>query len=950
MASAPIIISRRSLGGPQSLPSLATGERLLQAEVGAAREVAQADIQGMRQETAAQIGVDRAIAGEQMKASEAQTRFAGALDKAVTGIGNMVLEAVQQTDINQTQAKRAREKAAALQAFEQDPDWKAAPEKLRQRFADIDNEAFKGFGQAQIASMKASTLRSDLAMERQITQHSIGKMNNAGVAALTETRQQRALLASRATSAAERAGILEEDDRDIEAAVTKGMLEPTQAQAMRRALREQLDQTDFQKGLARDPAATLASLADTTMYPTFTEAQRTKAIELAKSANETLQLERARDRADRDPVGTAATYVRAPDATTVSRVVRTALIPGESSGNPNAQSNKGAAGITQFMPDTARGVARQLGWSDLNGLDDEGVRAWLKQNPERAIQMTEKMIGDDWKRYGNLAAAFAAYHAGRGGTRRDGTRVEGADDWAKAAEAKFGPAYTAAEFISMIPATRGDGGTTTRAYVAGMMQRAGADLTRGGVGELAAYRIADVVEAKGQAERQRISQDLQRQISLDADQRDTIVGQMKEGLATDPAKVAAVKIPLMAAAAQGNVEAIKELRRIGEMEENQPFIEQGWRTPPAVLERVVSEMRAAQATAPATPQDVRRLQVFEGILAEVDKQKTNNPHALMERTRQAEPTNVTIPAQGLPSGPEFASEVARSAAVGERAVAIFGADRKVFKPQAAEEIKRRWDAAMPGERFETLRTLAAAIPDRASYRAAVKQIAGDSAPAVIAGLVSLRDPDTARLIVKGVELMGQSGVDAKASELRPALEARLGTDVFKDKGLQAEVIDAAQAYYVAKRAGVGALYAPGDIGAMESALEAVTGPMISHGGVKVPLPHGQRAEPARRALRDLSVETLGTQPHGANGEPLDIEFLRDRARLRPLGFATGLYAVATPGKNGTDAAVFNDKGQPLVIDLPALAKRYESLIPQTSRDGFQTRYGAGLRALSRETP
>ena len=61
--AAPIIVSKRQQPGLQSLPQLSQGERLMQAEQRGAREVAAAEIGGIQRETAAEIGVSRAIAG-----------------------------------------------------------------------------------------------------------------------------------------------------------------------------------------------------------------------------------------------------------------------------------------------------------------------------------------------------------------------------------------------------------------------------------------------------------------------------------------------------------------------------------------------------------------------------------------------------------------------------------------------------------------------------------------------------------------------------------------------------------------------------------------------------------------------------------------------------------------------------------------------------------------------
>jgi hypothetical protein len=57
----------------------------------------------------------------------------------------------------------------------------------------------------------------------------------------------------------------------------------------------------------------------------------------------------------------------------------------ESGFNPRAESNKGAAGLFQFLPSTAVGVAQQLKQLGLINVDHNKIDAeWLKQHPEES--------------------------------------------------------------------------------------------------------------------------------------------------------------------------------------------------------------------------------------------------------------------------------------------------------------------------------------------------------------------------------------------------------------------------------------------------------------------------------------------------------------------------------------------------------------------------------------
>jgi len=78
----------------------------------------------------------------------------------------------------------------------------------------------------------------------------------------------------------------------------------------------------------------------------------------------------------------------------------TRLIWQESRFRPNAISPKGAQGVAQFMPETAR----------LNGLENPF-------NPLEAIEKSGHLLGDLRNEFGNLGLAAAAYNAGSGRVR-----------------------------------------------------------------------------------------------------------------------------------------------------------------------------------------------------------------------------------------------------------------------------------------------------------------------------------------------------------------------------------------------------------------------------------------------------------------------------------------------------------------------------------------------------
>ena len=76
----------------------------------------------------------------------------------------------------------------------------------------------------------------------------------------------------------------------------------------------------------------------------------------------------------------------------------------ESHWNPNATSPVGARGLTQVMPGTGAGIARELG--DTNYSPDK------LYDPETAIRYGAYYLGNNKKKYGSTELALIAYNGG----------------------------------------------------------------------------------------------------------------------------------------------------------------------------------------------------------------------------------------------------------------------------------------------------------------------------------------------------------------------------------------------------------------------------------------------------------------------------------------------------------------------------------------------------------
>jgi hypothetical protein len=101
-----------------------------------------------------------------------------------------------------------------------------------------------------------------------------------------------------------------------------------------------------------------------------------------------------------------------PAQTNDARTIMGRLIPAESSGNPNAVSPKGAAGLAQVMPSTAPEIARELGDQNFPFNNPEQIREYLK-DPEVSVRYGTHYLQKQLDRYGGeTKAALIAYNAG----------------------------------------------------------------------------------------------------------------------------------------------------------------------------------------------------------------------------------------------------------------------------------------------------------------------------------------------------------------------------------------------------------------------------------------------------------------------------------------------------------------------------------------------------------
>jgi len=914
----------------------ASGERVMQLQLQTAGRLGAIGMQeaeqvgGIARQEAAQmtgiarqeaVGIEQAARTEARAASELvqqssqnDVKFAQGMAGIATSFADQMAHAVRTTAMAETKTKFLDGMEALKTQFDADPDWQNAQKTYREGVEKLKSDTYAGFGMQDRAELELSLRRTEHSYNSDVQSRVTRKTADAATAALNKESAAYLNQAWKAKTTTEREGVFADFDRAVDNNIRAGSITAEDGQSRKQTFRKQTDMADVIHGVSVRPRETLSALENPEMFKSLTPVERENYSNQARAAAEAQFVQEATTAAKFDPAKGAAMGGRVHDRSIAEKIVDGALIAQESSGNPNAQSPKGAAGLTQFMPGTARMVAKQMGLDVFEGESDAGVRSILKANPTLARQMAVKHVGDLIDRYeGRLGPAFAAYHAGAGA----------ADRWHTAALEKFGPSYTPQQFISVIPASVTDGAKPTRAYVSDLFSRLGADPNRASAPGTQ-YKVASAVEGVMSAEKTERKRDLQTLINGTADDRNTILSMFKDGYAPDPSQVLSVKAPLQAAAAGGDANAALTLRKFEAVEQMAPMVRQAFQMPPEQLDAAVSELRQGVAQR-GSAADMRRLEVFEGVQKKVAELRTSDPIQLMERQGMAV-TAVTPPADATEPG--FARAVAQRALVADRAQTTYGGETVFLKPEEAKAMAASFAAAPVDQKAQLLTKGREAIEAISApnggklYDAFVRQVAGNDKVAAIAGRLGLRDANLTRDILNGQALLNADGVKIKSAEVTQALQASFPVGLYPAE-VAPQLIEAALAVYANDRAGSGKLFDASDRRGLEAAMERVIGKTVTFNGGKTVVAsvseQGRMTE-AWSVLDGDMLKTLGINT-------THVEVAKQLGELRPAGLRDGRYYLYVPGAGGMTPAPGTD-GKPAVLTIDAL---WAAAQPQLAR-------------------
>lgn len=819
------------------------------------------------------------------------------------------------------------------QDHSKDPDFQNAPAKFAEKQRELETELSANItNDAMRQKAVLEWRRAGLSAGKRIQATAWTREVDSNVASLDSQETEASRSAAAAATPIERAGAVGRYGNAVKDAATSGWISEQEAVKREKRFARVLDLNDVMELTRTDPAKAGALLDDPKMYRNIDPLERQQLINTAKSQADTQGQLRITTGATFNPAGAALTAGSITSPAHGRSIFDRVTIPIESGGDNSAVSDKGAVGLSQILPATAREVAKKLGLADVATLDDAALTERLKSDQALNYRLGLTYWNDLTQRYGgNLPATFAAYNAGP-------TR---ADAWVKKATEQFGPGYTPAQFAQVVDIKE------TKDYLNKAWKTANADMNGGGLSPEGRLRTASSVGASlnaDESERIRIVKEEARADRLLNDP----AAILKTGNAPDPSALALTIARQTDAANAGDVEAAKAVREIRFRQSLQPIVQQAYATSPVELDQAIAGLEAHQASGPVTTDDKNRLDALREVRDEVKKRAHAEPLALYSRAGLAPQVSIDVAAPPEDAG--FRKALAMRGAQAISAQQIYKGSANALMGEETRALKERYSNAGADEQFRMLSAFGSTLQGQA-YEDTIAAVAGkNDGIALTVGRIAATRPELARDILVGAKLMGTKEVNDKAALVRPALEGKLAGQVFPSADMQDSVVNAALALYTARRATSGGLYSPTDGDGVGAALEEITGPIVKRNGRRTPIAPGIQPRAFNEALDHLSDRevTLMGGAYGRGGVAIPAAELGDRAQLVPLAPGSSRYAVLMPTPDGKGAPVLTYDGGPMIMDMRQIIGRVQ--VPLTKyQQGVRTQRGAAWERMKAAT-
>lgn len=844
-----------------------------------------------------------------------------AVGKALSGLGAelttvaaKMAEGEQNTRASEAMAGFLQDRADLTDRYSKDPDYTTAGQRFqedityaqRNRLEAIDDPALR-------AKINLEMTRDTISASSKVQSAQFKRQADINVAALDQSGQ--ASLAEAIDAAGpQRQAVIERYARDVERLRAAGWITAENAVQRGMLFKSNLDSADITKLVQNDPAGAVVALNNPARFPGLDPTRRASYLVAAEQRADATAAAQLTNTAAFHPEAASLAAGRVISPMAGQKIFDNGIVSIESNGDPKAVSSKGALGLVQIMPGTARDVAASLGLKDVAALDNAALKQRLLDDQDLNLRLGRTYWNRMVSRYdGNVVLAAAAYNAGPGR----------ADEWQKRAQDKFGPAPSPQQIASVVDIKE------TQDYLGKLYGRFGAPMDVKFSSPSAAVSAANAVGSVLQQQQAREDTIVKAQAAAVA-ASDPVTQLLKGGYDVDPARLQTYQAAQQAAADRGDARAAGNLRDLDFALRMQPMVRQAWSTPPVELDTAIHNMEARMSSpgANVTQDQTSALTAFKAVRDEQIKRRDIEPVTLGGQNGGRYYTLEPIKPDA-PLDDNLIGALKNRDAQAQTANRLFGGNGSPFTVQEAQGWNDRYKNADAREQSEILGALSNGL-SRQSFAAALPQVvkgaaAKDARPALtFAGRLYAADPAIAQSIIQGMSaqdveknLVPSEGTKRTQYATRQGVE--LPVKIFPNyslsdpKGALAQMRDAVDARYAflssQARDTTGVL----NDARLQQATKDVTGGVLYHNGAPLLAPVRGMSQQAFDgvvwSLTDADLDGART----TSGKQIDANYVRGAAKLRFV--EPGQYLLQVNQDDAKPQYATTRGGSPFVLDL-----------------------------------
>lgn len=845
----------------------------------------------------------------------------GSADRALSGLGaeltqvaNKLQEGQQHTAASQGMENFITRNAELKQAAIDNQDYANAPKDYADGVAALQRDSLSNISDPQLrARTSLEMTRLAVSSGNDVRTAQVKRESDINIAAndtLTQTALNDAITAK---SPQERQAAIDRLSSDLERLHGAGWIDSQTAVSRYKSFSGQLDQGDALRLANTNPQAAIEALKRPDMFPSLDPVRRESLLIAAQNKLDSNTLAPIVASAAFHPEAASLAVGRVLQPDHAQKIFDNGIVRIESGGDNTAVSPKGALGVSQILPETAREVASALGRKDIADLPDVELKQKLLSDPQLNLSLGRAYWQQMVTRYdGNVAVAAAAYNGGPGR----------ADKWKAWAEEKFGAGFSPAQLASVIDVKE------TRDYIGKLYGAFGAPMDTRFSTPAASLQAVSAIGAVLTQQDAREKHLLTTQAAA-ANASDPVADIVKAGFDVDPQRLATYKATQIAAAAKGDMGAAGRLRDLDFAEKSQPFVRQAWSMPPALLDDGIKTMEAQQSApgANVTQSGLNMLAAFKAVRDDQVKRRDNEPVTLGGegggRYYALQPID---PGGALDDN--FVGAMKQRDAQAITAHRIYGGSGSPFTAQEAEAFHQRYTDATPADRVAIVGQIAKGLSPQTFAAALPQVVSGSNAKAdrpgiaVAAGLFG-QAPDVAASILQGIDAQktdekyvpvgtNRQTYDTSRASYLPAGAFNVASRT-DPKGAYASMQDAIDARYAFLSAQAKDTSGNLNTSRLKQAADDVTGGVLQHNGAPVIAPaRGMTQATFDGVLFGLKDEDLaGAQTTG--GKTISADYLRSGAKL--IARSDGQYYLQVNRDDAKPQYAVTGKGAPFVLDL-----------------------------------